>query len=87
MSATPVLRYGHLPFATAAGEQRMSRKVYCLATATVFSVVGLVHLLRIILGWEAAIGGWTVPMWVSWLGLIVSAVFAYSGFTHARSDR
>ena len=65
----------------------MNRKSYFLITAIVFAVVGLVHLLRIILGWEAAIGGWTVPMWVSWLGLIVGAVLAYFGFTHARSDR
>ncbi len=65
----------------------MNRKSYLLATAIVFSVIGLIHLLRIILGWEAAIAGWTVPMWLSWLALIVSAAFAYFGFTHARSDR
>jgi uncharacterized membrane protein YhaH (DUF805 family) len=73
--------------ATTAGRQRMNRKSYLLVTAIVFSVIGLLHLLRIILGWEAAIGGWTVPLWLSWLALIVSAVFAYFGFTHARSDR
>jgi len=65
----------------------MNRKSYFYITAIVFFVVGLVHLLRIILGWEAAIGGWIVPMWLSWLALIVSAVLAYTGFTHARSDR
>jgi hypothetical protein len=87
MSATQLLRYGVAPgVAATAGNQRMSRKSYYLVTAIVFSVVGLIHLLRIILGWEVTIGGWTVPMWLSWLGLIVSAVFAYFGFTHARSD-
>ena len=65
----------------------MSRKSYLLITAIVFSIVGVVHLLRIVRGWEIAIGGWTVPMWVSWLGLIVSAVLAYFGFTHARSGK
>ena len=65
----------------------MNRKSYFYITAIVFFVVGLVHLLRIILGWEAAIGGWIVPMWLSWLALIVSAVLAYIGFTHARSDK
>ena len=65
----------------------MNRKNYFLITALVFAVVGLVHLLRIILGWEAVIGGWTVPMWISWLALIASAVLAYSGFTFARSNR
>ncbi len=65
----------------------MTRKSYLFITAIVFFVVGLVHLLRIVLGWEAAIGGWAVPMWLSWLALIASAVLAYFGFTHARSDR
>ena len=65
----------------------MNRKSYLLATAIVFSVIGVVHLLRIILGWEAVIVGWTAPMWLSWLALIVSAVLAYFGFTLARSDR
>ena len=64
----------------------MNRKSYLLATAIVFSVIGLIHLLRIILGWEAAIGGWTVPMWLSWLALIVSAAFAYFG-SHPRAVR
>jgi hypothetical protein len=73
--------------ATTAGSQRMNRKSYLLATAIVFSVIGVIHLLRIILGWEAVIGGWTVPMWPSWLALIVSAAFAHFGFTYARSDR
>jgi uncharacterized membrane protein YhaH (DUF805 family) len=73
--------------ATTAGSQRMNRKSYLLATAIVFSVIGLIHLLRIILGWEAVIGGWTVPLWLSWLALIVSAAFAHFGFTHARSDK
>ena len=65
----------------------MNRRSYFLVTAVVFSVVGLVHLLRIVLGWDAVIGGWSVPMWLSWLGLVVSAVFAYYGFTHGRADR
>jgi hypothetical protein len=65
----------------------MNRRSYFLVTAIVFSVVGLVHLLRIVLGWDAAIAGWSVPMWLSWFALIVSAVFAYCGFTHGRAER
>jgi hypothetical protein len=87
MSASELLHYGHLPFATAAGDQRMNRKIYCLATAVVFAVIGLVHLVRIVLEWDAAIGGWSVPMWPSWLALVVSTVFAYYGFKHGTADR
>jgi len=37
-------------------------------------------LLRIMLGGTAVIGGWTVPMWASWIALIISAYLAYEGF-------
>jgi hypothetical protein len=64
----------------------MNRKSYFVITAIVFSVIGLVHVLRIVLGWAATIGGWSVPMWPSWLALIVSAVFAYYGFAYGRAN-
>ena len=65
----------------------MNRRRYFLVTAVIFSVVALVHLVRIVFEWEAAIGGWSVPMWVSWLALVVSPVFAYYGFKHGSADR
>ncbi len=65
----------------------MNRTSYFLVTAIVFSVIGLLHLLRIILGWEAVIGGWSIPMWLSWVAMIVTAVLAYHGFVHSRGAR
>jgi hypothetical protein len=38
-------------------------------TATLFLVVAIMHLLRIILGWQVEIGGLSIPFWVSWLGV------------------
>ena len=58
----------------------MSRKAYLLATASIFSVVGLLHLARIVFGCSAVIGDWTVPMWLSWIGVVVTGGLAYFGF-------
>jgi hypothetical protein len=58
----------------------MSRKTYFLATALLFSIICLVQLARIVLGWEAVIGGWSVPMWVSWIAVIVTAALASFGY-------
>jgi hypothetical protein len=58
----------------------MDQKTYNTITAVVFLIVALLHLLRIIFGWSAEIGGVTIPMWVSWLALLVSAALAYFGF-------
>jgi hypothetical protein len=62
----------------------LNRNTYLKISATVFLIVAIVHLLRIILGWSAEIGGWNVPFWVSWLGVFVSGALAYFGFTQKR---
>ena len=63
----------------------MNSKSYFLLTAILFSIICLLQLSRIAFGWEAVIGGWSVPMWISWLAVVVTAVLAFFGFTHSRS--
>ena len=46
-------------------------------TATLFLVMAIVHLLRIILGWQVEIGGFSIPFWVSWLAVPVAGALAY----------
>jgi hypothetical protein len=58
----------------------MKNKDFSLAAAIVFSFATIIHALRIINGWEAVIGGWAVPMWVSWLVVIIVGPLAYQGF-------
>ena len=48
----------------------MSQKTFTIIASVIFGVVALFHVLRIFLGWPAVIGGWTVPMWFSWIGLV-----------------
>ena len=62
----------------------MNQKTYVTVTATLFLVVALIHLLRIIFGWFVEIGGLSIPFWVSWLGVLVAGALAYFGFTHNR---
>lgn len=64
----------------------MNRKRYFFATAVVFAVIGLLHLWRIVIGWEAVVAGWAVPVWISWIALLVTAVLAFFGFTYGRKE-
>ena len=57
----------------------MEQKTFDIVAGVIFALVALVHLMRIWLGWPVAIGGWPVPMWVSWIGLIVAGGLAYFG--------
>jgi hypothetical protein len=58
----------------------VGQRTYNTVTAALFLIVAVLHLLRIIFGWTAEIGGLAIPMWVSWLGLVVAGALAYSGF-------
>jgi hypothetical protein len=42
-------------------------------TGTIFGVVALLHLLRIASGVQVIIGDFLLPLWVNWMGLIVTA--------------
>lgn len=58
----------------------MSQRSFLLVSAIVFTLVFLLHVLRLVYGWDAMIGGWTVPVWVSWIGVVVSGFLALEGF-------
>ena len=62
----------------------MNQKTYITLTATLFVVVAIAHLLRIVLGWHVEIGGWSIPFWVSWLGILVAGALGYFGFSQKR---
>jgi hypothetical protein len=47
------------------GCRAMSDKTFSVTAATIFGIVALVHLLRLIMGWSIVIDAWTVPMWLS----------------------
>jgi hypothetical protein len=55
----------------------MTEKTFAAIAAVIFAVVALVHLLRLVMGWSIVIDSWTVPMWLSWVGLVVAGGLAY----------
>jgi len=57
----------------------MTQKSFAFVSGIIFTIVALVHLLRLALGWDITIGGWLVPMWVSWPGLIIPGILGYGG--------
>ena len=58
----------------------MNQKTFVVTAGVVFSLVAVLHALRLLLGWDAVIGGWHVPMWLSWLALAVAGYLAYTAF-------
>ena len=62
----------------------MQEKTYLLTVGIIFSVIAVLHLLRIIGGWGVSMGDWDVPYWVSWVALIVAGYLGYTGFNFGK---
>jgi hypothetical protein len=62
----------------------MNQKTFSFVGAVIFLLVALLHGLRLVYGWSAVIGGWSVPTWVSWAALVIAAVLSYQGFRLAK---
>jgi hypothetical protein len=58
----------------------MSQRNYLLVSALVFTLVFALHVLRLFYGWSVMIGGQTVPVWTSWIGVVLSGLLAFEGF-------
>ena len=58
----------------------MNQKTFCNVTLAVFSLIALLHALRLVYGWGAVIGGWEIPMWLSGLAVVSAGYLAYSAF-------
>ncbi|MBI2446914.1 MAG: hypothetical protein HYV51_03860 [Parcubacteria group bacterium] len=58
----------------------MNQKYFYNVTLVIFSMIAILHALRLVYGWSAIIGGWEVPMWLSGLAVILAGYLAYSAF-------
>ncbi len=52
-------------------------KPFTTLAIVVFTIVAVLHLLRIFMGWEFVVGGTVIPMWASYLGLIIAGGLAF----------
>ena len=59
---------------------RVKERMYFVAAGAIFTVVCLGHVARVITGADFVIFGWDVPLFLSWLGIIVTFYLAYASF-------
>jgi hypothetical protein len=74
------LRRGRRLAAIVTQEKHMDHKKYCLVSGTLFSLVALAHLLRILFGMAVQVDAYAVPIELSWIGLIVPGALAIWAF-------
>ena len=54
---------------------------YALVLALIFAVVAAAHLLRLVNRWAVQVGPYSVPMSLSWIGLVIAALISVWGFS------
>jgi hypothetical protein len=61
--------------------------LYPTISATIFGLVSLAHLSRVVFGWPLEIGHGNVPAWMSAVAWLAAAGLCVWGFSLARSGR
>jgi hypothetical protein len=64
----------------------MSQRTFSLIAGVVFGLIALGHVLRIVFGWSFTIQDFSVPMWASWIAVVIVGYLAYEGFRLARKS-
>jgi hypothetical protein len=59
----------------------MNDKLFHLIAGTIFALVALLQALRIYMDWPVVIGGWSAPMWISWIAIVVAGGLCYFALT------
>ncbi len=62
----------------------MSQKTFSLVAGLIFLVIAVLHIFRLTFRWEAVLNGRAMPIWVSWVALLIAAYLAYEGLRLAR---
>lgn len=61
-----------------------TERKFHLAAGVVFTIVAVLHLARVIFGWDFVLGSWNAPYWINGLGAVLTAFLAYLSFELAR---
>lgn len=62
----------------------MKPQAFARATGIIFLVIALLHLTRAMYGWEAVINGWSVPLWLSLVVVLIAGYLALQGLQLAK---
>ena len=64
--------------------ETMSQKTFPLTAGLVFALVTLGNILRVVFALEWTVQGREIPMWASWVAVVIAAYLAYEGLRLVR---
>ena len=51
-----------------------------LVAGIIFGVVAVAHVWRLFTGADLMLGDYSVPLWLSWIGVAITAYLTYASF-------
>jgi hypothetical protein len=60
-------------------------KPFTIVAIVLFSLIAIVQLARLILGWEVSVNGVAIPMWVSGIAFVIAGGVAVLVWREART--
>jgi hypothetical protein len=58
-------------------------RAYLFAAGVLFAIVAVAHLMRLFASASLNLGGFEVPLWLSWVGVAVTGYLSYASFRFA----
>ena len=65
----------------------VNQKTFSRTVGIVFLAIAILHLVRILIGWDAVIAGWLVPLWISWVVVLISGYLVYQGLKFSNTPQ
>ena len=62
-----------------------STKPFTLIAALIFAIVALLHVYRLFTQFQVVLGSHAIPMWVSYVGVLVPGLLAIMLYRESRS--
>jgi hypothetical protein len=62
-------------------------RAYYQVSGTLFALIALVHVLRVVQSWPIDVAGWVMPMWVSVAAALVTGALAIWAFRAGRQAK
>lgn len=62
-------------------------KPFTTVAVVVFSIISVVHLLRLFFHWQVTVNGMIVPIWISIPGFIITGVLAFMLLKEAKNEK
>jgi hypothetical protein len=82
-----ILLLAHYAWNTRVPLRSPSEKGLLLIAGGIFLVIALAHLTRLAFGVSILLGDFAVPLWVSWVGVLITAYLSYASFHFALRRR